>query len=57
MRDRVPLVLQLYRLASNAAAKPLASWLLTQRIKRGKEDPARIGERYGQASLPRPAGR
>lgn len=56
MRDRVPLVLQLYRLASTAAAQPLATWLLTQRIKRGKEDPARLAERYGQASVPRPSG-
>lgn len=56
MRERVPLVLQLYRLASSAAAKPFASWLLTQRIKRGKEDPARLAERYGQATLPRPSG-
>ena len=56
MRDRVPLVLQLYRLASTAAAQPLATWLLTRRIKRGKEDPARLAERYGQASVPRPSG-
>ena len=56
MRDRVPLALRLYRLASGAAAKPFASWLLTQRIKRGKEDPARLAERYGQSSLPRPSG-
>jgi 3-deoxy-D-manno-octulosonic-acid transferase len=56
VRDRVPLVLRLYRLASSAAAKPFAAWLLAQRIKRGKEDPARLGERYGVASLPRPAG-
>ena len=57
MRDRVPFVLRLYQLASNAAAKPFASWLLARRIKRGKENPARLGERYGHASLPRPAGR
>ena len=56
MRDRVPFVLRLYRWASTAAAKPFASWLLTQRIKRGKEDPARLAERYGQATLPRPSG-
>lgn len=56
MRDRVPLVLQLYRLASTAAAQPLATWLLTRRIQRGKEDPARLAERYGQASVPRPSG-
>jgi len=56
VRDRVPLMLRLYRLASMAAAKPVASWLLSHRIKRGKEDPARLAERYGQASLPRPSG-
>ena len=56
MRDRVPMVLQLYRLASTAAAQPLATWLLTRRIQRGKEDPARLAERYGQASVPRPSG-
>jgi 3-deoxy-D-manno-octulosonic-acid transferase len=56
VRNRVPYVLRLYRLASTAAAKPFASWLLTQRSKRGKEDPARLGERYGQATLPRPSG-
>jgi 3-deoxy-D-manno-octulosonic-acid transferase len=37
-------------------AKPFAAWLLTQRTKRGKEDPERLAERYGVASLPRPAG-
>jgi 3-deoxy-D-manno-octulosonic-acid transferase len=56
VRDRVPLVLRLYGFASGAAAKPFASWLLAQRIKRGKEDPARLAERYGQASVPRPSG-
>jgi 3-deoxy-D-manno-octulosonic-acid transferase len=56
VRDRVPFVLRLYRWASGAAAKPFASWLLTRRIKRGKEDPARLAERYGQATLPRPGG-
>jgi 3-deoxy-D-manno-octulosonic-acid transferase len=56
VRDRVPLVLRFYGFASTAAAKPFASWLLTQRIKRGKEDPARLAERYGQATLPRPSG-
>jgi 3-deoxy-D-manno-octulosonic-acid transferase len=56
VRDRVPVGLRLYRLASGALAKPFAAWLLTQRTKRGKEDPERLAERYGVASLPRPAG-
>jgi 3-deoxy-D-manno-octulosonic-acid transferase len=36
---------------------PLAPLALSRRARRGKEDPARLGERYGRASLPRPAGR
>ena len=56
MRDRMPLALRLYRLASKAAAATLAPRLLTWRLKRGKESPARLTERYGEASLPRPAG-
>ena len=56
MRDRLPLALRFYRLASMAAAPALAPRLLAWRLKRGKENPARLGERYGQASLPRPAG-
>ena len=56
MRDRMPLALRLYRLASMAAAPTLAPRLLTWRLKRGKENPTRLAERYGEASLPRPAG-
>ena len=56
MHDRLPLALRFYRLASLAAAPPVASRLLAWRLKRGKENPARIAERYGQASLPRPPG-
>ena len=56
MRDRMPLALRLYRLASKAAAATLAPRLLTWRLKRGKESPARLTERYGEASLPRPDG-
>lgn len=50
----LPLVL--YRLASHAVA-PAVPLLFRTRLKRGKEDPARIGERFGKAGLPRPAGR
>jgi 3-deoxy-D-manno-octulosonic-acid transferase len=56
VRDRMPLALRLYRLASKAAAATLAPRLLTWRLKRGKESPARLTERYGEASLPRPDG-
>jgi 3-deoxy-D-manno-octulosonic-acid transferase len=55
LSDRVPLPLRAYRFASRAAT-PLAPWLLTERLNRGREDPARLAERRGEASLPRPAG-
>ena len=38
------------------AAAPLARHLLRRRLAAGKEDPARVAERTGIASLPRPAG-
>ena len=56
MRDRLPLALQFYRLASLALAPPVASRLLARRVKRGKENRARLCERYGQATVPRPGG-
>jgi len=56
VRDRLPLALRLYRVASLAIASPVASRLLASRLKRGKEDPSRLAERYGQASVPRPPG-
>ena len=54
--DRLPLTLRAYRLMS-AAATPLAPKLLARRLKRGKEHPARLPERRGEASLARPAVR
>ena len=48
--------LALYRLLTRALA-PVAPILLRRRIARGKEDPARIGERLGRPSRPRPPGR
>lgn len=36
--------------------EPLAPRLLDARAKQGKEDPARVDERLGRASLPRPDG-
>jgi len=53
--DRLPLALRLYQFASFAAA-PLAQRLLARRLNRGKEDPARLGERRGETSEPRPNG-
>lgn len=52
----LPAGLTLYRLALRAAA-PLVPLLLDRRMKAGKEDVARLAERHGQASLPRPQGR
>jgi len=49
-------LLTLYRLAASAAL-PLARPLLALRAAQGKEDPLRLGERLGYASLPRPEGR
>ena len=44
-----------YRLGLGAA-EPFAPLLLRRRARRGKEDPARLGERLGRASAPRPPG-
>jgi len=48
--------LQLYG-AATALLSPLAGPLLRRRARRGKEDPARLPERLGRASIPRPPGR
>jgi 3-deoxy-D-manno-octulosonic-acid transferase len=50
-----PLALQAYRLLT-AAAAPLAPALISHRLKRRKEHPSRLRERYGQTELSRPAG-
>jgi 3-deoxy-D-manno-octulosonic-acid transferase len=55
MSEPLPLSLQAYRLLS-AAAAPLAPTLLARRLKRGKEHPARLPERYGESRVPRPLG-
>ena len=47
--------LRLYALAAGAVA-PLAPALLKRRARRGKEDPARLGERLGRAGVARPTG-
>ena len=36
--------------------RPAIELVLSRRIKRGKEDPTRLAERHGIASLPRPPG-
>ena len=45
-----------WRTLASAAAPALGLWL-RHRVRRGKEDPARLGERRGIASRARPAGR
>jgi 3-deoxy-D-manno-octulosonic-acid transferase len=51
----VSLALALYR-AATGLAEPFAPLILGDRVKRGKEDPARLGERLGRAARPRPEG-
>jgi 3-deoxy-D-manno-octulosonic-acid transferase len=53
--DRLPLALRVYQFASFAAA-PAAPQLLARRVRHGKENPARLPERRGEASKTRPAG-
>jgi 3-deoxy-D-manno-octulosonic-acid transferase len=48
-------VLRAYRALTRYAA-PVAPLLLAWRTRIGKEEPARRAERYGEASMPRPAG-
>lgn len=51
----LPLTLRFYR-ALTAAAVPFAPWWLNKRLRRGKENQARLGERYGHSQLARPRG-
>jgi 3-deoxy-D-manno-octulosonic-acid transferase len=51
----LPLEIAAYRFVTRAA-RPFAGIVLGIRSRRGKEDPARRGERLGIASVPRPAG-
>ena len=48
-------VLSGYRLFG-LAARPVVPLMLATRVRKGKEDPERLAERYGKASLPRPHG-
>src|SRR6202795_501200 len=55
MANSLPMTLRVYRKLS-FAVMPLAPALIKRRLKLGKEDPARIGERRGISSDPRPRG-
>lgn len=55
MPDALPATLQLYRTLSRGLPL-LAPILIARRVKRGKEDPARTGERRGIGSAARPPG-
>jgi 3-deoxy-D-manno-octulosonic-acid transferase len=55
MANSLPMTLRLYRRLSSAMV-PLAPALIRRRLKLGKEDPARVGERRGISRSPRPQG-
>ena len=55
MASSLPMTLRLYQRLS-AAAVPLAPALINRRLKQGKEDPARVGERRGMSEDVRPHG-
>jgi 3-deoxy-D-manno-octulosonic-acid transferase len=55
MADTLPMALRVYRGLSSAAS-PFAPVLIKQRLKRGKEDPARTDERRGLSHDLRPQG-
>src|SRR6201992_851130 len=55
MASSLPMTLRVYRRLS-AAVMPLAPALIKRRLKQGKEDPARIGERRGMSGDTRPHG-
>lgn len=56
MPSALPATLAAYRRLS-ALPLPLAAPLIARRLKQGKEDPERLGERRGVASVERPHGR
>jgi 3-deoxy-D-manno-octulosonic-acid transferase len=53
--DPLPMTLRVYRKLSSAML-PLAPALINRRLKLGKEDPARVGERRGVSADVRPVG-
>lgn len=56
MAERLPLTLRVYGLLMSGAA-PLASVLLSYRLKQGKEHAERLPERRGETNVARPPGR
>jgi 3-deoxy-D-manno-octulosonic-acid transferase len=55
MANSLPMTLRVYQKLS-AAVVPLAPALIKRRLKQGKEDPARVGERRGMSEDVRPHG-
>ncbi|MBU6463814.1 MAG: 3-deoxy-D-manno-octulosonic acid transferase [Bradyrhizobium sp.] len=55
MASSLPMTLRLYQRLS-AAAVPLTPAVINRRLKQGKEDPARVGERRGVSEDVRPSG-
>jgi 3-deoxy-D-manno-octulosonic-acid transferase len=55
MAETLPVTLQAYRWLT-AAATPLAPLLFSHRLRRGKENPARVTERRGETNVKRPSG-
>ncbi|QWG17618.1 3-deoxy-D-manno-octulosonic acid transferase [Bradyrhizobium sediminis] len=55
LTSSLPITLRVYRKLSSAVV-PLAPALIKRRLKQGKEDPARIGERRGMSKDVRPHG-
>jgi 3-deoxy-D-manno-octulosonic-acid transferase len=55
MANSLPITLRVYQKLS-AAMVPLAPALIKRRLKQGKEDPARVGERRGMSEDIRPHG-
>ena len=55
MANALPMTLRVYRRLSSVAV-PLAPALIKRRLKQGKEDPARVGERRGMSADVRPHG-
>ncbi len=55
MADPLPMTLRVYRKLSSVMV-PLSPAVINQRLRMGKEDPARVGERRGMSADVRPAG-
>jgi len=53
--ERLPLTLAAYRLLTRVAT-PFAPQILSHRLNRGKEHPARLAERRGETNVSRPQG-